>query len=138
MYCAAQFGVSALRTLWISLSWETLSNAPDTSRLSNKAKQGLHGSGARSAATLKHGIIVLRHVISILDNDMVLRRLGFRFSVPFVVVSVDEDRIFWRPKPKRRRNIPVSIPPAAVLLDCRPVGDRCCGPRRRELDGKSS
>jgi hypothetical protein len=54
----------------------------------------------------------------------------------FFVILVDEDRIFWRPKPKQCRNIPVSILPATILLDCRPVGDRSCGPRRRELDGK--
>jgi hypothetical protein len=39
------------------------------------AKKGLHGSDARSAVTLKHGVIVLRHVISIIAKERVLRRL---------------------------------------------------------------
>lgn len=43
-----------------------------------------------------------------------MRGPGFRFGVSFVVF-IDEDRIFWRSKPKRRRDIPVSILLTAVL-----------------------
>jgi hypothetical protein len=78
-------------------------------------KQGLHGPGARSAATPKHGMIMLRHVISTLDKVKVLRRLGFRFSVLFFVILID--RVEFSEDPSQNDVVtflcPSSLPPSS-------------------------